>query len=76
MIGERVLYNRMRKCHISTLDVHRVLQEIGIDICKRSVQNYLDSDMATCTDDRVKKVIIKMIRTHEKMVKNLKKEVK
>lgn len=73
MIGERKLYNTMRACHISTLDVHRILGEIGIEIPKRTLQFHLDSDMNTCNDARIEQVISKMIVEHKKLITNLKK---
>lgn len=76
MIGERKLYNTMRSCHISTLDVHRILGEIGIEIPQRTLQFHLDNDMSTCNDDRIEQVINKMIVEYKKLITNLKKSLK
>lgn len=76
MIGERKLYNTMRSCHISTLDVHWILGEVGIEMPKRTLQHHLDNDMTTCKDERVEKVINKLIVEHKKLLTSLKSLIK
>ena len=69
---ERKLYDKMKSRNISTLQLHRVLSEIGIDIPKRTLQYYLDSNMLKCSDDRIEKVANFLIKSMDKIVLNLK----
>lgn len=74
MIGERKLYNTMKTLSISTLEVHRVLEEIKIDISKRTLQSYFDNDFSTCKDDRIEEVVKQMIKSKQELLKKLKQK--
>jgi hypothetical protein len=69
---ERKLYEKMKSRNISTLQLHRVLNEVGIDIPKRTLQYYLDSDMLKCSDERIEKVANFLIKSFDKTILNLK----
>jgi|31_taG_2_1085359.scaffolds.fasta_scaffold02453_9 hypothetical protein len=72
MEENRRLYDRMKSRNISTLQLHRVLNEIDIHIPKRTLQYYLDSDMLKCKDDRVQKVADFLIKSFDETILNLK----
>lgn len=72
MLGERKLYIEMRGLFISTLEVHRVLTQLGFTFSKRTLQNYLDSDMLTCPDTRVVTVVREVISSRKNLITNLK----
>lgn len=69
---ERELYDKLKERGISTLQLHRVLKEVGIDVPQRTLQYYLDSNMEKCTDDRIDTVANRLIKSYDNTVYKLK----
>lgn len=69
---KRNLYDKLKKRNISTLQLNRVLSEVGIDIPQRTLQYYLDSDMKKCNDDRIETVANYLIKNHDTIIYKLK----
>jgi len=76
MIGDRKLYDTMKALNISTLEVHRILGEIGITIPQRTLQSHLDNAFATCEDGRIEVVINKIVTNKVKLIEDLKESLK
>lgn len=74
-LKNRPTYDSMKLRDISTLSLCRVLEEIGIDISKRTLQHHLDHEFMTTTDDRLKRVAKAMVRNYDKLIEDLKKVV-
>lgn len=75
MDRKRKLYERMKKHRISTIDVKIHLEEAGLNIPERTLQNYLDQDMVHSKKERVKlveKAINKIIANKKELVNDLK----
>jgi hypothetical protein len=70
-ILDRKVYYAMKDCRISTLDLHSVLEKVGVIIPKRTLQYHLDNDFRTTTDDRLVYVAKYMIRNYENLVEEL-----
>ena len=68
----RPIYDKLRKMNVSTLEVHRCLVVAGVDISKRSVQGYLDTNLTTCKDDRIRKVINAIVDSKNTLIETLK----
>lgn len=69
----RILYNELKSRGISTLDVNKKLNILGIQISSRSLQNHIDSDMKSCKDERILKIIKAMIDHHDEFFVKFKK---
>lgn len=76
MIGDRKLYDTMKALNISTLEVHRILAEVGINIPQRTLQSQLDNGLSTCSDDRIEGIINKIIINKKELIKSLKESLK
>lgn len=76
IVKVRPTYDKLKKRGISTLSFCRMLEEVGVDISKRTLQHHLDNEFKTTTDDRLKKVAKAMINNHDNLVNKLKKEIK
>jgi hypothetical protein len=70
-ILDRKIYYEMKDRRISTLDLHYVLEKIGIVIPKRTLQYHLDNNFRTTTDDRLMYVARYMIRNYDNLVEEL-----
>jgi len=69
---DRKVYNSMKERRISTLDLHYVLEKVGITFSKRTLQHHLDNDFRTTTDDRIKNIAIAMVKNHDELIEELK----
>jgi hypothetical protein len=73
--NERKIYSSMKERRISTLDLHRMLSEVGIDVAKRTLQTYLNDDFKKCNDGRLKTVALTMIKGHDELKENIKTKI-
>lgn len=74
-ILDRRVYYEMKERRISTLDLHYVLEKVGITIPKRTLQYHLDNDFRTTTDDRLMYIARYMIRDFDNLIEDLKEKV-
>lgn len=70
--NKREIYETMKSRNISTLDLWRILQELGFDVKKRTLQNYIDSNFVKANDDRLKKITVDIIKNQDELIKKLK----
>lgn len=71
----REIYSEMKKRKISTLDFHHMLNLVGVEIPKRTLQHYLDYDFKNSKNENLKKVALKMIGGYDELVEQIKKEI-
>ena len=67
----RPTYDELKKRGYSTLDFNRILKEVGITISNKSLQNHLDSNFSTTTDDRLRKIANNIISNYDNLIKTL-----
>lgn len=71
---DRTVYNELKERRVSTLDLHSILQKIGIVIPQRTLQYHLDNNFRTTTDDRLKAVAGEIIKNYDELINNLSKK--
>lgn len=73
--GDRKIYSEMKRRRISTLDLHYMLELVGITISKKTLQNYINNEFLTAKNEKIKVVALKMIEGYDELVEQIKKDI-
>tara|TARA_R110000772_G_scaffold47429_7_gene108457 strand:+ start:4612 stop:4851 length:240 start_codon:yes stop_codon:yes gene_type:complete len=68
-----VIYKLMKQRYIGTLDLHRVLNRIGVEVPQKTLHTYIKSDFKNAKNPELKEVALEMIKNYDKLITNLKK---
>lgn len=66
------LLEKMKQRGISTLEVHRVLEENGIHVSKRTLHDHLERDVLSVTNETAASVIDYLIKRYDETRKGVK----
>lgn len=70
--NEYIIYKLMKQRDIGTLDLHRVLNRIGIKIPQKTLHTYIKSDFKNAKNPKLKVVALEMIKNYDELIINLK----
>ena len=70
---EYIIYKLMKQRDIGTLDLHRVLNRIGVEVPQKTLHTYIKSDFKNAKNPELKEVALEMIKNYDKLITNLKK---
>jgi hypothetical protein len=71
---DRHLFKELKRRNISTLFVNQVLEQVGINISDKTLQNYLNSNMTQCKNPLIPVIIRKVIDNHDNTVKEIREK--
>ena len=71
MAVDRKYFKSLRQRKLSVIFLHEVLSRAGIDVSKRTLQWWVDSDFLKCTDERVIQASKKVISNYDNLIKEL-----
>jgi len=72
---DRKIYDAMKERRISTLDLHAVLDKLGIVIPQRTLQEHLNNNFTKVDDTRLKSVALKMIENYDNFIGKMKEKL-